>query len=280
MFRFISFFLFISFSFSNISAQQEIYPWENTFSNITGGIYSSLSYTDIPVGLAFLYKNNITSGNIGDKIMFCPYDIERSLSDEIGDPGRFSIGSIDKDLFPNTYFFGKLITTSALDLFTNVDVGPESYQRIFLFQKSLFYTYTITELVKNLVNRTRPDGSDNRSFFSGHTSTTFAAATFIYKELIDVFDEWHVTRDDKGMKFLFKTVSFSALYGWAGYVGYSRIRDKKHYLSDVLVGAAAGTIISYLVYNSFLGKNGSLFNGLNLYSGRDNILVAYRFSLN
>jgi membrane-associated phospholipid phosphatase len=45
-----------------------------------------------------------------------------------------------------------------------------------------------------------------------------------------------------------KRVSFGALYGWAGYVGFSRIHDKKHYLSDVIVGAASGTLISYLVY--------------------------------
>jgi len=31
-------------------------------------------------------------------------------------------------------------------------------------------------------------------------------------------------------------------------VGFSRIHDKKHYLSDVIVGAASGTIVSYLVY--------------------------------
>jgi hypothetical protein len=38
------------------------------------------------------------------------------------------------------------------------------------------------------------------------------------------------------------------LYGWAGYVGYSRIQDRKHYLTDVVVGAASGTLVSYLLY--------------------------------
>jgi membrane-associated phospholipid phosphatase len=44
------------------------------------------------------------------------------------------------------------------------------------------------------------------------------------------------------------------LYGWAGYVGYSRIHDRKHYLTDVLIGAASGTLVSYLLY-PHQGKN-------------------------
>ncbi len=47
---------------------------------------------------------------------------------------------------------------------------------------------------------------------------------------------------------IMKGTAFLGLYGWASYVGYSRIRDSKHYLTDVIVGAAVGTVISNLLY--------------------------------
>jgi hypothetical protein len=58
------------------------------------------------------------------------------------------------------------------------------------------------------------------------------------------------------------------LYGWAGYVGYSRIKDKKHYLSDVLVGAAAGSLISYFIYDSNDNGIGENLN-FTTYNGKD-----------
>ena len=123
---------------------------------------------------------------------------------------------------------------------------------IFVFKKSLIYTYVLTEYVKSVVKRTRPDGEDNRSFFSGHTSTTFAAATYLWKELDDFYDDWDVTKNDNSLKNVFEISTFSVLYGWAGFVGYSRIRDNKHYLSDVIIGAAVGTLISHFVYEILL----------------------------
>ena len=72
------------------------------------------------------------------------------------------------------------------------------------------------------MHRERPDGSDHQSFPSGHASVTFATATVIERHL-----GWR-----------------KAVLGYAiaSYVAMSRIHDNQHYLSDVVFGAAVGTI--------------------------------------
>jgi hypothetical protein len=80
----------------------------------------------------------------------------------------------------------------------------------------------LVEPIKFAVRRERPDGSDNRSFPSGHAAVTFATATVIERHL-----GWR------------KSILGYAI---ASYVAMSRIHDNKHYLSDVIFGAAVGSI--------------------------------------
>ncbi|WP_428678957.1 phosphatase PAP2 family protein [Sphingopyxis sp.] len=88
-------------------------------------------------------------------------------------------------------------------------------------------TMLITQGLKEAFPSRRPDGSDNKSFPSGHTSTSFAAAATLHNR-----------------------------YGWeaglpayvvASFVGLSRVEAKKHRVGDVLVGAAIGTATGHLV---------------------------------
>jgi membrane-associated phospholipid phosphatase len=127
-----------------------------------------------------------------------------------------------------------------------------------LFYKSLVYTYTLTEFVKNWTYRQRPDSSDSKSFFSGHSSTSFAAASFLFLEVNDYLNEKIPERTLS--KFAAKFASFSVLYGWASFVAYSRLKDNKHYLSDVLIGALAGTLVSNLVYYSYITNKNKALN--------------------
>lgn len=96
--------------------------------------------------------------------------------------------------------------------------GREAMNRAFLTNLG------ITFALKYSVDKERPDGSDNQSFPSGHTSVTFQSAAFIQRR-----------------------------YGWryglpayaaAAYTGWSRIDADKHYASDVIAGAAIGVLSS------------------------------------
>jgi membrane-associated phospholipid phosphatase len=82
--------------------------------------------------------------------------------------------------------------------------------------------FTWTELIKVSVGRERPNGQDNKSFPSGHTSNAFAMAT--------------VAQRHYGWK-----IGIPA-YGLAGLMGISRIHEDKHWLSDVVAGATLGYI--------------------------------------
>jgi membrane-associated phospholipid phosphatase len=83
-------------------------------------------------------------------------------------------------------------------------------------------TQSLTQAVKFSVGRTRPDESSNHSFPSGHSAGTFATATVLQRRY--------------GWK-----VGIPA-YGFAAYVAASRLSENRHYLSDVIFGAAIGII--------------------------------------
>ncbi|WP_239489932.1 phosphatase PAP2 family protein [Luteitalea sp. TBR-22] len=76
-----------------------------------------------------------------------------------------------------------------------------------------------TYVIKYAVRRTRPNG-DARSFPSGHSSATFATAT-----VLQTHYGWKV-----GLPF----------YALGVYTAASRIHDRKHWLSDTVMGAAVG----------------------------------------
>ncbi len=94
------------------------------------------------------------------------------------------------------------------------------------FYKSFAVSTTTTFALKFTVKRERPDGSNDRSFPSAHTMYAFEGATFIHRRY--------------GLKYAL------AAYLGATFVGYSRIEADKHYLGDVLAGAAIGSLSAWL----------------------------------
>ncbi len=81
--------------------------------------------------------------------------------------------------------------------------------------------------LKQVFPETRPDGSGNDSFPSGHTSTAFAAATSILER----------RGPGEGIPAL----------AVASFVGLARIEADKHYWYDVVAGAAIGTGVGLLI---------------------------------
>lgn len=90
------------------------------------------------------------------------------------------------------------------------------------------------ETAKHLTHRMRPDGSDNLSFFSGHTSSAFLCAEFLNQEY--------------GAKSPWLSV---AGYTIAGATGVLRLYNHDHWFSDVITGAGMGMLSAkagYYIY--------------------------------
>ncbi|MDR0874167.1 MAG: phosphatase PAP2 family protein [Prevotellaceae bacterium] len=89
----------------------------------------------------------------------------------------------------------------------------------------------VTYAGKTAFGRTRPDGSTANSFPSGHTATAFCAAAFLHEEYGD------------------RSLWISAGgYTMATLIGFSRIFNDRHWVSDIVAGAGVGILSVKLVY--------------------------------
>jgi len=109
----------------------------------------------------------------------------------------------------------------------------------------------LTYLAKNLFARTRPyvyndnpdiplalkmEKTSRRSFYSGHTSAAFALMVF----LASVFERLHPDSSARGWV-------WGGCLTAAATTGYLRYAAGRHYPTDILVGAAMGAFVGYLV---------------------------------
>jgi hypothetical protein len=126
-------------------------------------------------------------------------------------PGKY-VGNTPEQVAASigTYAFGRLFDKPKV-----AHLGMDLVQAQILSE-------LLVEPIKFATRRTRPDNSDRRSFPSGHAAVTFATATVIERHL-----GWR-----------------KSLLGYtiASYVAASRLHDNRHYLSDVVFGAAVGSI--------------------------------------
>ncbi|WP_296236948.1 phosphatase PAP2 family protein [Psychrobacter sp. UBA5136] len=99
------------------------------------------------------------------------------------------------------------------------------------FYYSFATNVAATYALKTVIDKERPDGSDDDSFPSGHTSRAFQGASFIHKRY--------------GLKY-----SIPAYIG-AGFVAYSRVDADEHDTADVLAGAALGVASSMYFTKSY-----------------------------
>jgi hypothetical protein len=109
-----------------------------------------------------------------------------------------------------TYAFGRVF-----------DKAKVSHLGMDLLQAQIL-SEILVQPIKFATQRTRPDHSDHHSFPSGHAAITFATATVIERHL-----GWRKSL---------------LAYAIASYVAASRLHDNRHYLSDVVFGAAVGSI--------------------------------------
>ena len=126
-----------------------------------------------------------------------------------------------------TYAQDGLVAASLLIGALRPGEGRSSRDETWTQAEALAITFGLTQGLKPIIQRQRPDQTDHLSFPSGHTSAAFCAATLIERN------------------------SGPALgipaYGVAALVGFSRVEARRHFASDVLAGAALGTAVATLV---------------------------------
>jgi hypothetical protein len=133
-------------------------------------------------------------------------------------------GNVHKFFLPGKHLSGYALAGATATIYTVGRVGDKpkvSHLGMDLI-RALAVNEILTQSIKHAVHRPRPDGSDHLSFPSGHASSTFAFATALERHL-----SWRFA---------------VPAYLFASYVASSRLHDNRHYLSDVVFGAAVGIV--------------------------------------
>ena len=156
---------------------------------------------------------------------------------------------------------GGLSTVAAGSYFLGVVFKNNKLKKVGVFVvASSVATSIVGVAVKNTFERVRPSfGSGpyeffkegNKSFYSGHTTQAFTLATVIaemYKEDYPI-------------------VPYVA-YGLASITAYARVQDKKHWASDVIMGAVAGHLVTKLALSAMNGNEEDR-GGLTIYPDYD-----------
>lgn len=105
-------------------------------------------------------------------------------------------------------------------------VGLKDKEGLVQLIKATALDLTATMALKYTIHERRPDREDNHSFPSAHSSVSFTAAEYLRKRY-----GW-----EYGVP----------AYALASFVAYSRVEANKHYIRDVVAGAAIGMASSYL----------------------------------
>jgi membrane-associated phospholipid phosphatase len=92
--------------------------------------------------------------------------------------------------------------------------------------QAILLTQAYTVALKVAVRRERPDGSNNRSFPSGHASNAFAIASVTARH--------------------YKKLAIPA-YAFGTYVAVSRMAAEKHHFSDIVAGSGLGLAVGRVV---------------------------------
>lgn len=195
---------------------------------IAGQISDSLKTIPTPFNVT-LKKVAIPAILMGTGIITTLWNNPESLKNEIVE-GRNNHFYDFNTHIDNYLQFSPIVIAYGLDAFGVKSKTDFMNRSVILFKTEIFALASVS-LLKNITHEKRPDGSDYKSFPSGHTTEAFAAATFLSEEYKDRF---------KWMPY--------AAYTIATGVGVMRMGNNKHYIGDVLMGAGLGIICTKVAY--------------------------------
>jgi len=214
------------------------------------------SYSKFIIPTALISYGIITRGNKSLQ------QLDHSTHNEISEHRKFPIPIDDYSQF------APAIAVYGLDL-AGIKAKHNFRDRTIVMATSYIIMGATVYTMKNSINVSRPDGTNDKSFPSGHTATAFVGAHILFKEYKDT----------------------SPWIGIAGYVvatgtGTLRVLNKKHWVSDVVTGAGVGILSAeagYLllpVFHKVLGikdMNKNLVIVPTIGTGNYGIGMAYTF---
>lgn len=221
--------LILAFGFCNVYAQQSdsvinktVYPPEAKI-NIAAGFHK-ISETNHRITSLILPATAIVYGfvsleNDGLK------KLNNNTKAEIVEDHSKPVTKLD-----NYLQFSPALTVYALNAL-GIKGKNNFRDRTIIYGLSTLISTAIITPLKSITKEQRPDGSDFKSFPSGHTATAFAAAEFMHQEYKDI-SPWYGVLG----------------YGAAAATGILRLYNNKHWIGDVVAGAGVGILSTRLAY--------------------------------
>lgn len=202
------------------------------------GVYIVLIYLLLP---SFAKAEVLISDSLGKSSFVLPYKLAVGsglvLSGSLlnFDHGGRQLGEI----YPSTFSYKadevlRFVPAVALVGMKSLGIESRTKQWSELIVRSVASTAIMgltVEGAKRIVGRVRPDGSDDRSFPSGHSATAFLTASLFAKEYGHL-SEWYSV----------------GAYGVATSTAMLRRVNDHHWMGDVMVGAGIGILSAELGY--------------------------------
>lgn len=184
------------------------------------------SLTTIKKQRTILHKSIVPLSLIGIGLVVNNSQFEQNLETDL----RNSVGNDYQTPIDDYLLFVPIVQMYAADAFGMKAKNHWFDQTKYLIISNVVST-GISELLKATITKTRPDG-DPYSFPSGHSTIAFTNAAVLQNEFQET-----------------STVYAYSGYAFAATTGVFRMLNNKHYVSDVLVGAGIGILVTQLVYH-------------------------------
>ena len=184
------------------------------------------SLTTIKKQRTILHKSIVPLSLIGIGLIVNNSQFEKNLETDL----RNSVGNDYQTPIDDYLLFVPIVQMYAADAFGMKAKNDWFDQTKYLIISNVVST-GISELLKATITKTRPDG-DPYSFPSGHSTIAFTNAAVLQNEFQET-----------------STVYAYSGYAFAATTGVFRMLNNKHYVSDVLVGAGIGILVTQLVYH-------------------------------
>lgn len=178
-----------------------------------------------PAGKRVLQRIIVPATLILGSTLISGSDFELKIQDDL----RASVGK-DYDVRIDDYIrYAPIVQMYAADAF-----GVKAKNHWFDQSKNLVMAIVVSDFItfrlKRWINKKRPDGS-KEAFPSAHTSLAFTNAGILYQEFKETSP----------------LLAYSG-FGFATATGAFRVINDAHWVSDVLVGAGIGILVTELIY--------------------------------